>query len=144
MCATSTSPLACSSGSTTFEENSTLEGILGELIVPTVKHKELILCEKGLVCLGLCCLIVWHMALNLFQLFLSQVQAVPEVLKLHVLQVVFDVLMVHEGDFLANASIGVCWFHYLWHFPCELIQAFLCCQQGGWVILAWTGVHMHC
>ena len=41
----------------TFEENSTLEGILGELIVPSVKRKELALREKGLVCLGLCCLI---------------------------------------------------------------------------------------
>ena len=47
------------------------------------------------------------MALNSFQLFLSQVQTAPEVLKLRVLQVVFDVLMVHEGDFLANASVGV-------------------------------------
>jgi Nuclear condensing complex subunits, C-term domain len=41
----------------TFEENSTLEGILGELIIPAVKRKELILREKGLVSLGLCCLI---------------------------------------------------------------------------------------
>ncbi|KAI9511024.1 nuclear condensing complex subunit [Russula earlei] len=90
----------------TFEENSTLEGILGELIVPAVKRKELVLREKGLVCLGLCCLIARRMALNSFQLFLSQVQTAPEVLKLRVLQVVFDVLMVHESDFLANASVG--------------------------------------
>ena len=84
-----------------------MEGILGELIVPAVKRKELVLREKGLVCLGLCCLIARRMALNSFQLFLSQVQTAPEVLKLRVLQVVFDVLMVHEGDFLANASVGV-------------------------------------
>jgi condensin complex subunit 3 len=90
-----------------------LEGILGELIVPAVKRKELVLREKGLVCLGLCCLIARRMALNSFQLFLSQVQTAPEVLKLRVLQVVFDVLMVHEGDFLANASVGVRWFHCL-------------------------------
>jgi condensin complex subunit 3 len=100
----SINPIACLQ---TFEENSTLEGVLGELIVPAVKRKELILREKGLVCLGLCCLIARRMALNSFQLFLSQVQTAPEVLKLRVLQVVFDVLMVHEGDFLANASVGV-------------------------------------
>jgi len=47
------------------------------------------------------------MALNSFQLFLSQVQAAPEVLKLRVLQVVFDVLMVHENDFLAKGNAGV-------------------------------------
>jgi condensin complex subunit 3 len=75
--------------------------------VPAVKRKELALREKGLVCLGLCCLIARRMALNSFQLFLSQVQTAPEVLKLRVLQVVFDVLMVHEIDFLANASVGV-------------------------------------
>ncbi|KAI0063895.1 hypothetical protein BV25DRAFT_1823946 [Artomyces pyxidatus] len=90
----------------TFEENSTLEGILGELIVPAVKRKELVLREKGLICLGLCCLIARRMALGSFQLFLGQVQAAPEVLKIRVLQVVFDVLMVHEGDFLAKASVG--------------------------------------
>ncbi len=99
--------------------------------MPAVKRKELILREKGLVCLGLCCLIARRMALNSFQLFLSQVQAAPEVLKLRVLQVVFDVLMVHEGDFLANASVGVRRFHYLWHFPCELIQAFCVANRAG-------------
>ena len=90
--------------------------------MPAVKRKELVLREKGLVCLGLCCLIARRMALNSFQLFLSQVQTAPEVLKLRVLQVVFDVLMVHEGDFLANASVGVRQFHYLWLRPCKLIQ----------------------
>ncbi|KAI6131286.1 nuclear condensing complex subunit [Pisolithus croceorrhizus] len=90
----------------TFEENSTLEGILGELIIPSVKRKELTLREKGLVCLGLCCLIARRMALNSFQLFLSQIQAAPEVLKIRVLQIVFDILMVHEGDFLGRSNTG--------------------------------------
>lgn len=90
----------------TFEENSTLEGILGELIIPSVKRKELALREKGLVCLGLCCLIARRMALNSFQLFLSQIQAAPEVLKIRVLQIVFDILMVHEGDFLGRSNAG--------------------------------------
>lgn len=47
------------------------------------------------------------MALNSFQLFLSQVQAAPEVLKTRVLQIVFDMLMVHEGDFLGRGGVGV-------------------------------------
>jgi Chromosome condensation complex Condensin, subunit G len=41
----------------TFEENSTLDGILSEVIVPAVKRKEIAFREKGLVGLGLCCLI---------------------------------------------------------------------------------------
>ncbi|EPQ52389.1 chromosome condensation complex protein [Gloeophyllum trabeum ATCC 11539] len=90
----------------TFEENSTLEGILGELIIPAVKRKELALREKGLVSLGLCCLIARRMALNSFQLFLSQVQSAPELLKIRVLQIIFDILMVHDRDFLGNEGVA--------------------------------------
>lgn len=43
--------------SKSFEDNSTLEGILTDLVIPSVKRKELIMREKGLVSLGLCCLI---------------------------------------------------------------------------------------
>ncbi|KAF8494799.1 nuclear condensing complex subunit [Gautieria morchelliformis] len=86
----------------TFEDNSTLEGILGELILPNVKAKEMALREKGLVSLGLCCLIAKRMALNSFQLFINQVQAAPEILKIRVLKIVFDILMVHENEFLGR------------------------------------------
>lgn len=48
-----------------------------------------------------------RMALNSFQLFLGQVQAAPEVLKTSVLHIVFDILMVHEGDFLGPGSVNV-------------------------------------
>ncbi|KAH9921582.1 nuclear condensing complex subunit [Amylocystis lapponica] len=115
----------------TFEENSTLEGILGELIIPAVKRKELPLREKGLVSLGLCCLIARRMALNSFQLFLSQVQSAPEVLKIHVLQIVFDILMVHEGDFLGPGSVNgerIVEFllHLLENEESDKVQAVLC------------------
>ncbi|KAF9225668.1 hypothetical protein BS17DRAFT_777480 [Gyrodon lividus] len=115
----------------TFEENSTLEGILGELIVPAVKRKELALREKGLVCLGLCCLIARRMALNSFQLFLGQIQAAPEVLKTRVLQIVFDILMVHEGDFMGRGGVGgdkIVEFllHILNNEDSEKVQALLC------------------
>ena len=84
-----------------------MEGILGELIIPAVKRKELALRERGLVSLGLCCLIARRMAMNSFQLFLSQVQAAPEPLKIRVLHVVFDILMVHDKDFLGPNSANV-------------------------------------
>lgn len=42
------------------------------------------------------------MALNSFQLFLGQIQTAPEVLKIRVLQIVFDILMVHENDFMSK------------------------------------------
>ncbi|KAI0664124.1 nuclear condensing complex subunit [Cubamyces menziesii] len=88
----------------TFEENSTLEGILGELIVPAVKRREMALPEKGLTSLGLFCLIARRMALSSFQLFLSQVQSALEVLKIRVLQIIFDILTVHGGAFLRPGS----------------------------------------
>ncbi|TCD66080.1 hypothetical protein EIP91_001838 [Steccherinum ochraceum] len=83
-----------------FDENSTLEGILTDLIVPAVKRRELHLRERGLVALGLCCLIAKNMAMSSFQLFLNQVQSAPEELKLKVLQVIFDILMVYEEELL--------------------------------------------
>ena len=46
----------------TFEENLTLDGILGELILPSVRRDDVPLFkEKAITCLGLCCLIstVW-------------------------------------------------------------------------------------
>lgn len=53
------------------------------------------------------------MALNSLQLFLSQVQSAPEVLKIRVLQIVFDILMVHGTDFLGPDSPHVCIDHAL-------------------------------
>lgn len=40
-----------------FDENSTLEGLLADLIIPAVKRKESAMRERGLISLGLCCLI---------------------------------------------------------------------------------------
>ncbi|KAL4248656.1 CND3 (condensin subunit 3) family protein [Abortiporus biennis] len=115
----------------TFEENSTLEGILGELIIPAVKRKELVLREKGLVSLGLCCLIARRMALNSFQLFLSQVQSAPEILKMRVLQIVFDILMIHQKEFLGPNSphrerIVEFILHVLANEESPQVQALLC------------------
>jgi condensin complex subunit 3 len=53
------------------------------------------------------------MARQSFNLFLSQVQVekkTPEQLKLRVLQAIFDIIMVHEQDFLDKGSdkVSVC------------------------------------
>ncbi|KIY53262.1 hypothetical protein FISHEDRAFT_33685 [Fistulina hepatica ATCC 64428] len=86
----------------TFEDNSTLEGVLADLIVPAVKRKESVMREKGLIALGLCCLIARKMAISSFQLFLSQVQAAPPNLKLKVLQIVLDLLIMYDTEFLGS------------------------------------------
>ncbi|KAK1232890.1 chromosome condensation complex Condensin, subunit G [Marasmius sp. AFHP31] len=87
-----------------FEDNSTLEGVLTDLIIPAVKRKESALREKGLLSLGLCCLIAKKMAVNSFQLFLSQVQSAHEELKLNVLKIIFDLLILYDGDFLGRSE----------------------------------------
>ncbi|CAL1698734.1 unnamed protein product [Somion occarium] len=115
----------------TFEENSTLEGLLGELIIPAVKRKEAALREKGLVSLGLCCLIARRMALNSFQLFLNQLQSTPEKHKIPVLKIVFDILMVHEGHFLGPTSpngdrIVEFLMHVFENSELDEVQALLC------------------
>ncbi|KAH0581314.1 hypothetical protein H2248_012409 [Termitomyces sp. 'cryptogamus'] len=87
-----------------FEDNSTLEGILTDLIIPSVKRKELIMREKGLISLGLCCLIAQNLALGSFQLFLGQVQNAPEELKIRVLQVIFDILIMYDEEFFSRSD----------------------------------------
>ena len=47
------------------------------------------------------------MAHNSFQLFLSQIQNAPEELKLVVLRVVFDLLIMYDGDFLGQSEEAV-------------------------------------
>lgn len=45
-----------------------------------------------------------RMALSSFQLFIGQVATAPELIKVRVLQIMFDILMVHEGAFLGADS----------------------------------------
>ncbi|TDL22781.1 ARM repeat-containing protein [Rickenella mellea] len=87
-----------------FEENSTLEGILGELILPSVQRKEPSLREKGLVSLGLCCLIARGMARRSFKLFANQTQGSQGPIKLRVLQILIDNYMVHESQIFVDPA----------------------------------------
>ncbi|KAJ7722735.1 nuclear condensing complex subunit [Mycena maculata] len=86
----------------TLEENSTLQGLLADLIVPAVKCKDEQLRKMGLIALGLFCLIAKSLALKSLPLFVSQAEAnVPEALRLNLLKIIFDLLMVHGGTILA-------------------------------------------
>lgn len=112
-----------------LEENSTLDGILRELIIPSVKRKELPFREKGFVVLGLCCLIAKRLALSSIHLFFTQIPSSPEVLKISIIQVVFDMLMVHE-DILGkddnSANITKYLISLLGTETSEKVQALLC------------------
>ncbi|TFK26559.1 condensin subunit Cnd3 [Coprinopsis marcescibilis] len=79
-----------------FEDNSTLEGILSDLIIPSVKRKELAMREKALVSLGLCCLIA--------KLFLGQVENASPEIKVQVLRVILDLLIMYDAEFFKNSE----------------------------------------
>jgi condensin complex subunit 3 len=48
------------------------------------------------------------MAVGSFQLLLGQIKTSPEVIKIPAIQILFDILMVHEGAFLGkrDATVG--------------------------------------
>ncbi|KAK7023043.1 nuclear condensing complex subunit [Favolaschia claudopus] len=89
-----------------FEDNSTLEGILADLIIPAVRRKEVGIREKGLVGLGLCCLIAKSIAIKSLQLFLSQIQNAPEQLKFKILQIVFDLMVMYDRQLWGREEDG--------------------------------------
>ncbi|GLB42418.1 putative nuclear condensing complex subunits, C-term domain [Lyophyllum shimeji] len=82
----------------TLEDNLTLEGILKELILPSVRRKEVVFREQGLLALGLCCSIAKRLALDSITMFVVNLFKSPEELQPSLLKVIFDVLMVHHQE----------------------------------------------
>lgn len=91
---------------TPLQENSVFHGLLPDLIVPAVRNtQEPALRDQGLICLGLCCLIDEKMATNSFGLFIQQLNAADDELKVKVVQVIFDLLMVHDIGTLVARTV---------------------------------------
>ncbi|CAA7267951.1 unnamed protein product [Cyclocybe aegerita] len=80
----------------TFEENLILDGILRELIIPSVQRKDTVFRERGLKALGLCCLIAKQLATRSISLFMNQIPSSPINIRLTLVQSLFDIFMVHE------------------------------------------------
>ncbi|KAK4686707.1 condensin complex subunit 3, partial [Tremellales sp. Uapishka_1] len=81
----------------TLQENSVFHGLLPDLIVPAVKNKEVReLRDEGLICLGLCCMIDIKMAKDSFGLFVNQLGTADDEGKVKVVQIIFDLLMLHD------------------------------------------------
>ncbi|KAJ7258714.1 nuclear condensing complex subunit [Mycena haematopus] len=113
-----------------FEDNSTLEGILADLIIPAVRRKDLGIREKGLVALGLCCLIAKSIAVKSLQLFLGQIQNAPEQLKFKILQIVFDLMIMYDQQLWGRPEDGQAILTFLANTleaeESPLVQAVLC------------------
>ncbi|PLW56608.1 hypothetical protein PCANC_01434 [Puccinia coronata f. sp. avenae] len=89
-----------------IKENTSMFGIVHELIVPAVRCKDTPIRERGLVCLGLCSLLDKQIALDSFGVFVHQVQAAEIDLRIKVLKIVFDLLLQHGIDFLSEKGHG--------------------------------------
>lgn len=111
-----------------FRENLVLEGVVKDWIIPSIQRVEMVFRQLGLLALGLCCLISkvreftailsqrtrsycsQDMALQSFALFCSQAQNVPESLKPQVLQIIFDILLMHSDVFFRRSleTVSLC------------------------------------
>ncbi|KAH8914244.1 hypothetical protein BT69DRAFT_1233008 [Atractiella rhizophila] len=86
----------------TLQDNTSLQGLLHELVIPSVKSKEPAVRYEGLMCLGLICLLDKKTAIDAFGLFTHQSQNAEGDLRIKVLQTIFDILMLHGLNFLSE------------------------------------------
>lgn len=91
----------------TLQDETTLEGLIQELIVPTVQSKDAALREQGLVCLGLCSLLDKKTALITFPLLLNQIQRANGTIQARCVESLFDLTVVHGMDVLCTQSASV-------------------------------------
>ncbi|KAF8605217.1 hypothetical protein BDV93DRAFT_543748 [Ceratobasidium sp. AG-I] len=109
-----------------LQENSALHGLVPDLIIPSIQSKDPKLRERGLVCLGLCCLIDKRMTAGSYQLFVNQVLTASLELKRKVLPILYDLIMVHhDAEYLREARMVNFLMHQLEDDEDE-IQAITC------------------
>ncbi|KAL0960147.1 hypothetical protein HGRIS_011782 [Hohenbuehelia grisea] len=87
-----------------LEENTVLDGVLKEIILPSVSHKELEFREQGAIAMGLCSLIHRPMAGQCITVCMKEMKSLdnPASFRLHMVHIFFDILMVNERDFLGK------------------------------------------
>ncbi|KAI9319753.1 nuclear condensing complex subunit, partial [Dichotomocladium elegans] len=78
-----------------LQDNSTLYGVLNDLIVPSVQSKEVVLREEGLHCLGLCCILDKNLGHHNIPLFIHCVKNGHEELQQKALMILFDLIMIY-------------------------------------------------
>jgi condensin complex subunit 3 len=80
-----------------LEQNSHLVTMLNNLVVPAVRSQEAPIRERGLVCLGLCCLLSKNLAQENLTLFLHCFSKGHEALQIIAVQIVSDILISHPS-----------------------------------------------
>ncbi|KIK68741.1 hypothetical protein GYMLUDRAFT_190085 [Collybiopsis luxurians FD-317 M1] len=95
----------------TLENNSSLDGIVKELIYPAVQRKDGEFRHQGLRCLGLIGLISKGLATQALAFFLRQMMAKgdPDELRIVGMQAVFDNLMVYRSGIMTGSLTREVW-----------------------------------
>ncbi|CAO3691481.1 unnamed protein product [Umbelopsis ramanniana] len=89
-----------------LQENSSMYGLLNELIIPSVQSKEVVLREEGLHCLGLCCCLDKTLGLHNVPLFIHCIRNGHTELQLKALMILFDVIMTYGYNTVASKAGG--------------------------------------
>ena len=89
-----------------LEGNSDLITMLNNLVVPAVRSQEAPVRERGLLCLGLCCLLDKNLADENLTLFLHCFTKGHEQLQLIAIQIIGDILTVHPSMLFNTAQPG--------------------------------------
>jgi condensin complex subunit 3 len=80
-----------------LQQNSHLVTMLNNLVVPAVRSQEAPIRERGLICLGLCCLLSKNLAQENLTLFLHCFAKGHEALQIIAIQIVSDILTSHPS-----------------------------------------------
>ena len=80
-----------------LEHNSHLVTMLNNLVVPAVRSQEAPIRERGLICLGLCCLLSKNLAQENLTLFLHCFSKGHEALQIIAIQIITDILTSHPS-----------------------------------------------
>lgn len=88
-----------------MQENTAMHGLVSQLIAPAVKSRDPVVRERGLKCLGLCCLLDTQLAVNTFGLFLQQTEQAEGSVRQSCIEIVFDLLSTHGIAFLCQPQI---------------------------------------
>lgn len=90
--------------SCSLQDDASLEGLIQELIVPSVQSRDASIRELGIVCLGLCSLLDEKTALVTFPLLLNQIQRASGTIRVRCVECLFDLMVVHGMDVLCAQS----------------------------------------
>ncbi|KAI9846360.1 MAG: hypothetical protein M1837_004213 [Sclerophora amabilis] len=87
-----------------LQENSHLVTMLNNLVVPAVRSHEAPIRERGLLCLGLCCLLDKTLAEENLTLFLHCFNKGHDALQVYALHILSDILTTHGSALLDSAN----------------------------------------